>query len=172
MVTNAFTPARHRGGTLRALATAALLMLALPILSGCGAGTDAQTQQPYQPAEGVTVRSSEVYVVNALVVADDEGNGTVVSALINQADEPDSLVPSTAETGEGDEVQVAPMPTEGIELAPHTAEQTAHSGALRVTGETVTPGGLVTLTFEFEQAAPCHRRGPGGLVGRPRLLRT
>ncbi len=128
-------------------------MILLGALAGCGAGFDAQTNQPYQPAAGVTVRTSEVYAVNTLVVTDGEGNGTVVTSLINQASEPDKLVALTAEDSEGAGVDVSPLPDGGLELAPRQALQTATDGALRISADTLQAGGLITLAFEFESAS-------------------
>jgi len=125
----------------------------LGAVPACGAGFDAQTNQPYQPAPGVTVRTSDVYAVNTLVVTDGEGNGTVVTSLVNQAAEPDKLVALTAKDTKGGTVDVSPLPDGGIELAPQQALQTATDGALRVSTDTLQAGGLVTLAFEFESAA-------------------
>lgn len=151
--TTASTPAHDRTRSLRRRVGACLLTLTLPLVASCGAGFGAQSQQVYQPANGVTVRSSMVYVVNALVVTDGEGNGTVVVALINQADEPDQLVSLAAEDTTGEPVEVAPGPAD-FALAPGQSVQTAEKANLRLSGAGVTPGGLVTLTFEFSNAAP------------------
>jgi len=151
--TSTSTPVRTHRQSLGCKAGAWLLTLALPLIAGCGAGFGAQTQQVYQPADGVTVRSGMVYVVNALVVTDGDGNGTVVVALINQADEPDRLVSLTAEATTGEPVEVTPIPTD-FELASGESVQSAETGTLRLSSPELEPGGLVTLTFEFEQAAP------------------
>ncbi|MBA2773068.1 MAG: hypothetical protein H0U36_03370 [Nocardioidaceae bacterium] len=150
------TPARGRSGSAsrrRWLVPALVSVVLLGALTGCGAGFDAQTNQPYQPAPGVTVRTSDVYTVNTLVVTDGEGDGTVVTSLVNQASEPDKLVGLTAQDGEGGGVEVSPLPDGGIELAPGQAVQTATDGALRVHGDTLQAGSLITLAFEFESAA-------------------
>lgn len=143
------SPSRHPR-LLPAVVSIALLVA----LTGCAAGFDAQTNQPYQPAQGVTVRSSEVYAVNTLVVTDGNGNGTVVTSLINQRSEPDKLVALTAKDTAGGGAKVSPLPKGGIELATQQAVQTATDGALRISSDTLHAGGLVTLSFEFESAAP------------------
>jgi copper(I)-binding protein len=147
------TPVRHHPRSLACKAGVWLLTLASPLIAGCGAGFEAPSQQVYQPADGVTVRSGMVYVVNALVVTDGDGNGTVVVALINQADEPDQLISLTAEDTAGGSVEVAPVPPD-FELPAGESVQTAETGTLRLSSPELRPGGLVTLTFEFEQAAP------------------
>lgn len=141
--------ASRRCRMVQALVSAVLLGTVM----GCGAGFDAQTNQPYQPAAGVTVRTSDVYAVNTLVVTDGEGNGTVVTSLINQAAEPDKLVALTAKDSNGGTVEVSPLPEGGIELSPQQALQTATDGAFRVSADTLHAGGLVTLAFEFESAS-------------------
>lgn len=153
METTASTPVRDHTRSRRCKAGGWLLTLTLPLIAGCGAGFGAQTQQVYQPADGVTVRSSMVYVVNALVVTDGDGNGTVVVALINQAAEADQLISLTAEGTAGDPVEVTPIPAD-FTLAPGESVQTAETSTLRLSGPELKPGGLVTLTFEFKRAAP------------------
>lgn len=145
--------AHGRATRRRRLVQALSAAVFLGAVSGCGAGFDAQTNQPYQPVPGVTVRTSDVYTVNTLVVTDGDGDGTVVTSLINQAAESDKLVGLTATDTQGDTVEVSPLPDGGIELAPQQAIQTATDGALRVTADTLQAGGLVTLAFEFESAA-------------------
>ena len=149
----ASTGVRARVHSVRRGVGACLLTLVLPLVAGCGAGFGAQSQQVYQPADGVTVRSSMVYVVNTLVVTDGNGNGTVVVALVNQSDEPDQLVSLTAEDTGGDPVEVSPIPPD-FALAAGESVQTADESTLRLSSPKVKPGGLVTLTFEFKQAAP------------------
>jgi len=151
--TTASTPVRDHTRSHRCRAGAWLLALTSPLIAGCGAGFGAQTQQVYQPADGVTVRSSMVYVVNALVVTDGDGNGTVVVALINQAAEADQLISLTAEGTAGDPVEVTPIPDD-FALAPGESVQTAETSTLRLSSPELEPGGLVTLTFEFKEAAP------------------
>lgn len=146
------TPLHDRASTLRRRVGACLVTLTLPLFTGCGAGFEAQSQQVYQPADGVTVRSSMVYVVNAVVVTDGEGNGTVVVALINQSDEPDELVSLAAEDTKGAAVEVSPIPPD-FALPSGQSVQTAETGTLRLSSPKLKPGGLVTLTFEFKEAA-------------------
>ncbi len=147
-------PARSRSsvGLLRTPIVAAVAACVLASLTGCGANFRAQTNTQYQPADGVSDRTSDIYAINTLVVADDDSNGTVVVSLINQAADADKLVSLTAEDSDGGGIKVAPLPSDGIELESQTAVDTAFDGTLRVNGESVTPGTLVVLTFGFQNA--------------------
>ena len=66
----------------RSLAVAALVLTA-PVLSSCGVGFGAQTDQVYNPAAGVDVHSGSVDVLNALIVSGTDGSGTVIATLVN-----------------------------------------------------------------------------------------
>ncbi len=153
MELTAASPAQRRTRGLFRCLGFWLLVLVLPLAAGCQSGFDAQSQQVYQPADGVNDRSSDVYVINALVVTDGKGNGTVVVALVNQADEDDQLVSLTAEGASGEPLEAAPVPADFM-LASGQSVQTAESSTLRVSGKEVEAGALVTLTFEFKLAEP------------------
>jgi hypothetical protein len=145
---------------------AAVLAAGTPALVACGSGFDAQTNQIYQPADGVNDHSSEVAVVNAVLVADDEGNGTLVASLINEDTEEDSLVgveaatstglPLTATIAEG---EVPLPPSEPVQLADNASVSVAETAAASpAEGEETTlsgvePGAFVSITLQFERAA-------------------
>lgn len=126
---------------------------ALVGLSGCGAGFDAQTQQQYQPAAGVSNRDGDIYAINTLVVTDGQGSGTVVSALINQTDVEDSLQSVTATDDRGG-MQVQPLPEAGFPLPANQLVQLGNDGPVRISSEELQAGLFVTLTFTFANAAP------------------
>ncbi len=120
---------------------------------GCGSNFEAQTQQPYQPAVGISNREGTVYALNTLVVTDGEGNGTVVSALINQAATEDRLLSVTATDG-ATQLRVLPLPEGGIALPPSRLVQLETTGAVRIRSDNLRAGYFVTLTFSFANAAP------------------
>jgi hypothetical protein len=143
---------------------AAFLIVGLPVLAGCGANFNAQTNQPYQPAEGVSTRTGEVDALNTLVVTDGEGNGTIVSRLVNQQDVADGLALVTAVDSTGEAITAAP-PLEPITLeaavsedqsvpSPDQSVQVGTDGALRLTGDNIVAGTFITLTLTFAVAAP------------------
>ncbi|MGI8576575.1 MAG: hypothetical protein ACR2KG_01375 [Nocardioidaceae bacterium] len=145
----------HRARGRRA---AVLVAAVAPLLAGCAAGFSAQTNQPYQPAEGITVRQGAVFVIDTLVVANDKGNGTVVAALVNQANRADSLVIVTA-SEQGRPLRVTNTAGKPIRLPSQTGVQLANSGDIRVDGH-FRPGDIVTLDFEFANAAPVRIDAP------------
>ena len=137
----------------RTVTAAAAAFLAVPALSACGVSFGAQTDQPYQPSDGVIERSGDVDVLNALVVSATPGSGRLVVGLVNGADEDDEL---TGVVGEGDDPAT-------FELG--TGETTIPAGELldlsdedavvvSVTGseDAVLPGKFVRLTLQFESA--------------------
>lgn len=70
---------RSRSAGLLFAATSALL------LSGCG--FDAQTLQPYTPAQGVNADIGEVKVRNLAIISDTDGNGYVSGSLVSPAND-------------------------------------------------------------------------------------
>jgi hypothetical protein len=137
--------------------------IALSLLGACDAGFNAQTNVPYQPAQGISNRSGDVYSINTLVVADDSGNGTVVARLVNQQAGPDQLLSFTAVDPTGTPVTAGPL-SSPIDIAAYPSQdqsvQVGTSGALRVSGDQVTPGSYLTLTLTFAHAAPVQVDAP------------
>jgi copper(I)-binding protein len=129
-------------------------------LTGCGAGFDAQTQQQYQPAVGVSNREGDVYAINTLVVTDGQGSGTVVSALINQTDADDTLASVTAIDDRGGGMRVQPLPDSGIALPPSQLVQLGNDGSVRVSSKDLHAGQFLTLTFTFANGAPLQVDAP------------
>lgn len=150
----------RQAGSAHTRLVAGVAVCSLALSTGCAANFGAQTNVDYQPAEGVSDRTGDVYAINTLVVADDGGNGTVVVSLINTEPEADRLVTVTAEDSEGSGVKVSPLPRQGIELESQMAVDTAADGVLRLTGDSVAAGRLVALTFGFETAAPLRVEVP------------
>ncbi len=132
----------------------ATVVTAALLLSGCAAGFSAQTLQPYQPGEGISSRSGQVYAINTLVVTDGKGNGTVVAALINQKSKQDALMSVAATDTRGSTLKVQALPRGGISLPYGQSVQLADSGAVRISGTGLEAGMFITLTFAFSQAAP------------------
>ncbi len=152
------TSSRSRRAT-----AAALIVIGAPALVGCGAGFDAQTNQVYQPAAGINDRSGDVYVLNALVVTDGSGYGTVSASLVNKAAEDDALVEVQASLTDGTELETNDLGA-GIELFPQELVRLADEGAVRISSsETalepdtqeeaggITPGSFVSIVFLFER---------------------
>lgn len=94
VTTAALTTSRHRLRT--ALAAAAL---GTTLLGGCAVFSTVQTDQPYQPADGVNATFGELDLRGVLVVAETEdGPGTVVGQLVNNG--PDDIMVTIGTTAD------------------------------------------------------------------------
>jgi copper(I)-binding protein len=130
-----------------------VVALACCTLTGCAADFGAQTNQPYQPGVGTDDRSGTVFVLNALVVANTNGDGTLVGTLINEAKSNDALVSVTAHDAKGAQITTTQLP-QPIPLDSQIAVKLQTGGQVRLTGNGVQLGSFVTVTFSFQQAAP------------------
>jgi hypothetical protein len=138
----------------RTVTAAAAALLAVPALSACGVSFSAQTDQPYQPGDGVVDRSGSIDVLNALVVSDTPGSGRLVVGLANNADESDAL---TGVNGAGDDDSVSYELGDGSTDIPAGGFLDLSDDdvvMVQVTGseEAVLPGQFLRLTFQFENA--------------------
>jgi hypothetical protein len=136
---------------LRRVLVAAAVVLAAPVMSSCGVGFGAQTDQIYNPSAGTDDRSGAVDVLNALIVSGHDGSGTVIATLVNNNQtRPDRLTGITG-TGPNSGVQVTPsgpttIPANGL-------VNLAKQGSITITGKDVVPGRFLNLTFSFQHAA-------------------
>lgn len=62
-----------RNSRHRTIAAAAALLAAAPALAGCGAGSDAITNQPYSPTEALTIKVKGIDVSQAFFLGPDSG---------------------------------------------------------------------------------------------------
>ncbi|MCW2785317.1 MAG: hypothetical protein JWP74_1834 [Marmoricola sp.] len=128
----------------RRFAIAALLLLA-PALGACG--FSAQTDQVYQAAAGVNDRGSQIDILNALIVSDTDGSGTLSTSLVDTSETKGDTL--TGVTGTGITAVSAP-----IEIAPGGAADLSKPAVgggpqIALTGAAIKPGDFVTLTFTF-----------------------
>ena len=134
------------------LAAAACTLL---VLSGCAAGQDAETSQPYNPSDGRNVNIPQdagfdddyLAVRNALVVSDG-GPASITVTLVNNGAEADLL--TEAKIGD----QTAVFVGGPVELAPgQTASIGSGSDRLAlVEAGGVEPGNWTELTLSFSRA--------------------
>jgi hypothetical protein len=129
---------------------AAAVVLAVPALSSCGMGFNAQTDQPYNVAVGVDERSSSVDVLNALVVSGSKGSGAVVATLVNNDTENDDALRDVSGAGPDADLTVrvagkTTIPADGL-------LNLAQDGRIFVRGRQIAPGTFVKLTFSFDRA--------------------
>ena len=128
--------------------------LALPLATGCAANFGAQTQVQYQPAVGSDDRDGDIYALNMQIVADASGDGTVVGTLINQKSPADRVTQFSAQDSKGAPFQVSTLPQSGIPLKTQQSVKLPDGANLQVSGSTLIPGGIATLSFRFDEAAP------------------
>ncbi len=134
-------------------------------VSGCGAGFNAQTNQQYQGAEGINNRDGSVYVLNALVVTDGQGNGTLVGTLIDQSSTADALVSVTATDSHGTAVKTTKL-SNPIALDSQQAVKLQTDAAVRLSGKALVAGDILTATFTFQNASPVEIGIPVVVGGR------
>ncbi len=103
----------------------------------------------YTPAQGVNDRSTDIDVLNALVVAESDGSGRLIAGLASQSDEDVELsgvqgVEEDAEVQFGSDGGDAVVPAGGfLQLADEG------SAVISATGEGVEVGDYVRLTMSF-----------------------
>jgi hypothetical protein len=144
---------RPRSARLRPLQVLAFVAAVCLTVTGCsGVGFNEQTNAFYQGAAGITNRGGEVYVLNALVVTDGKGNGTMVGTLLNVTSTADSLqgVKATDSNGKALTTKLAsPVP-----LAPDQAVKLQTNASVRLAGKGLVAGYYIDVTFTFATAAP------------------
>ena len=139
----------HRRATVAASAGAAALLLSTT-LSGCGAGFDAATTQPYNPTNGTMGQVGNITLQNVIVVQ--------TSAL---PDAPLDVQAGIVNVGNGTDVLTdAKVGTQTVKLADGVIPIPVRTNVAigrdpnlaTVTGVGATAGQLVTVTFTFRDA--------------------
>ncbi|MFV0451569.1 MAG: hypothetical protein ACK5LS_04870 [Propioniciclava sp.] len=132
--------------SIRALAVAATSAL---LLSGCG--FNAQTLQPYTPAEGVNLDVADIKVRNVVVVSDADGNGILSGSIVSRGD--DSLTAVEVVPLLEGNVPGAPLPVTPLRPVTLPAGDlvvlTDPTPAFAVSGDTLVPGQTVALSLTF-----------------------
>jgi hypothetical protein len=138
--------------TLRRGVAAAAVALALPALVSCGSNFNAPTDQVYTPAQGVNDRSSDVDVLNALIVSGEDGSGTLIAGLANNREERADTLTQVGGAGPDAGITVN-GPSGGTEIPAGGYVQLADEGAYSVEASQVQPGRFITVAFSFENSA-------------------
>lgn len=162
---------RHRRRRLRLGAVAAsAVLLASPVLTSCG--FDYATSKVNTISAGVNDRSGQVYVLGAVVVAEQDDLGVFAATLVNNStDEPAALV----EVSGGERGGVSPVEEVGtVEIPQAFAVNMFQRGGIPVTGS-FTAGDFVTVSLAFESGQtstllvpvypPCDQYDPEELPG-------
>jgi len=124
--------------------------LAGALLTGCSAGFDATSTQPYAPSDGIQATSGELRVLNALVVRAETGADGVVSATIaNKGDSDDRIRDITSPDGTVTLTGDDQLPAGGtVTLGVGTGTEATISGLSKEAGQTV------RLKFSFGRSEP------------------
>ncbi|GAB2676172.1 hypothetical protein [Kribbella swartbergensis] len=141
-------------------------------LAACGANFNAQTLQPYQPAEGTNADSGSIAVRNVLVLASEDGKGELHAVIVNNGSTDDTLAgieQAPEESGDGQSGDQPSSVTFGnvktldlkagtsTVLPPATGQEGTETG--EAAGEPITvtggkPGDMINVTITFGKAAP------------------
>ena len=126
--------------------------------SACGSNFDAQTNQVYQQAIGTNSRVGDVYALNVFIVAEG-GRGTLVGALLNNAQTADELVAVEA-SDDGSPVRTS-FRDSGLPLPQDRLVQLAQDRPIvGIRGDAVTAGAVIEVTLRFNNAAPVRLEAP------------
>jgi hypothetical protein len=132
-------------------------------VTACGAGFDAQTTKPYQPAEGTNAQSGPIAVRNLLVLASEDGKGELHGGFVNTGSSDDKLVsiasapPETGTTQGASTEQPGSVTFSGLKPADLKAGALytiPPSGNEPVTVTGGKPGQMLRVTITFGTAGP------------------
>lgn len=132
---------RHSRRTLRITSGALLLAAAL---SSCG--FDYATDRVNSLTAGTFDRSADVDILNAVVVSEHGGSGTLIGLLANRPGE-SGVEPGVLTSVTSDVSEQAPK-IEPVEVAPGAAVQLGEAG-IRIDGD-FEAGDFIDVTFTFE----------------------
>lgn len=127
----------------RTLATAGTALL-IATLSACG--FDAATDRPYTPAAGTNDQDAGVDVLNAVIVAAEDGSGTFIASLANNDDEQDTALDELSGV---DATQIEAGEFTPIEVPANGFVNLADEEGVPVTGD-FSQGDFVEVALSFE----------------------
>ena len=142
----------------RRLAATSFAAAALLALGACG--FEAQTNQVYQAAAGANSHG-DVDVLNAVLVANEDGSATVSAGFVNNTKDEQALSNVTVTTMDGKELVVRglrsllPLPTGRLSSLGYASD----AGGFRVT-KGAEAGYYVKVTFTFTDSAPVTIEAP------------
>ncbi|MFV0406628.1 MAG: hypothetical protein ACK5LN_07375 [Propioniciclava sp.] len=143
----------HRPVRRRSLQALTVAIISGLVLTGCG--FNAQTLQPYTPAEGVNIDIGDIKVRNVVVVADETGHGVVSGSLVARtADSVASVavLPIGADDTVGEPLTVTELRPVALP-ARDLVVLTDPSPAFALSGSDLTPGLTVAISLTFASGA-------------------
>ena len=130
------------------------LVLAVPGLSACG--FNYATDREYTPGNGTNDLTGTVDVLNAVIVATEDGSGTFVASLSNNSvDEPISF--DSLGFGSNSTIEVADF--DPVEIKPHQAVNLADGQGIKVQGD-FAKGDFLPLTVVFDNGESASMKVP------------
>lgn len=132
----------HRPRVRSAALAATTLVLSAPLLTACG--FNAATDRVYTPAAGSNEREISVDILNAVIVAAEDGEGNFVATMTNNSATQAAALAAIQSAGEplAEVVGTAEIPARGL-------VNLANDGGLPTTGDFAV-GQFVPLTFTFD----------------------
>lgn len=129
----------------RKLATAiGALVLAVPALSACG--FNYATEREYTPGNGTNYQHGVVDVLNAVIVAGEDGSGTFIASLSNNAPD-ESISLDALSFGSNSTIEVAPF--DPVEVPPMTLVNLGEGQGIKVSGDNIVQGDFIELSLAF-----------------------
>lgn len=150
---------RHR---MTRAASAGALLLGLTALTSCG--FNAATDQPYTPGVGTNQQEGQVDVLNAMIVASEQGRGTFVATIVNNEtpqfedgalSNVDDELTRIESTDGGVSATFDPIPIRGNDYTKISADEgraDVDVAGIKVTGSEIKIGNFVTLELSFDNA--------------------
>ena len=136
----------------RRLTAASMILAASLGLSACGTGGGAATNQQYQPGIGANLRTGDVQLYNALLVAGSDDTLAFSAGVLNTTDSPQTLESVTI-TPLGGSGSVTAEPAADVELAPRQLFTVGRAGELAgIDGATLPVGRYADVTLTFSDA--------------------
>lgn len=128
----------------RSFVLAGVLLIAACSLSACG--FKAATDRPYTQAAGANDVSGDIDVLNAVIVAPEDGSGAFIASLSNNTDDETVSFESLAAGTDG---VIVPGDVQAVEIAPHALVNLATTGGVPVTGD-FKQGDFVDVVLSFD----------------------
>ena len=119
------------------------LVLAVPGLSACG--FNYATDREYTPGNGTNDLTGVVDVLNAVIVAEEDGSGTFVASLSNNAPA-EAIAFEALSFGSNSTIEVAPF--EPVAVPPMGLVNLAEGQGIKVAGAIV-KGDFIELSLSF-----------------------
>ncbi|MFT4294324.1 MAG: hypothetical protein QM582_02800 [Micropruina sp.] len=146
--------------TLRRIGVTACVPIVLA-LTGCG--MDAQTLQPYTPAEGVNTGTGPVKVRNLMIVADNTGQGVVSASMLTYGDDTLTAVAGVPQKSDGAAGSPLVVTATGLPATLSSNTLVVLTNAplrVAVTSPDLKPGLLADITLTFAKAGPVKLVAP------------